>query len=479
MKISKQIYKLLISSWRKAFNTLSIEEQKRIQLINDLRSPCQINVIVIENKELAITSQKWVISHFTNEPDKNIEILGPIDTKDVLNKIGEFTSNERWDKPLPKDNRFFATKTYKDIIEGHMLALVDSHRRSVFGKIWEDQNIKSGMQSRQLISKEMAIWSYNGTLTKDDIDNIVEKEITNIKKGVPKATQPKLNQANHTRIAELQAYGTYIYPNVFIGVKPKLSFGEKLKRSMYGRGPNYPRKNDIILYKKSNKLTWIATQKGIIGVISDNPNTALRLLNVFMSLLTLQGFPAFAIRENELISMTLNAENGFIMRSNVPIILPRMLHEDISSDIPEWQLQSMKVVSKTTVNKIFRDINKIYKDDFILDELSMFGDIYTHYQKLEYSQAVIYSWILIEKWVSHKYEEIFTTLDKKGNKGKALVRETSQLLETEQIFSSNITEKLHGLRNLRNQLMHSSKQITKDEAKIALETVAELLGSGI
>lgn len=473
----KETYKNLILEWRKTFDGLTDEEKTGIQYIEDLRPPCQMQVVILENKELGIVEQKWIMSHFKDEPDLNITVFGPINSVEASSMLIDAAEAKRFDRPLPEKTWFPTAKTYRDLIESHVLGLIDSFRNSVIQKIWTAQPIKSGIRSKHLISEEVSVWEFQGVLEQKEIRSIVDRLIENIKSNVRRKGQDKASKEVPKR-KETKAKGTFIYPHVWVGSRPTHSFEEDMKNRMYNRQLPVFHTDETVIFEKVGKLSWLATQEGLIAVTVEDTASALRLINAFMSLLIMRGNPAFVVRENELAQLNLDPDTGKVLGSHASIVLPRMLPRDISFVRPRWQEESMPIIEVNMIRQIWEDIRQIENNYAALDTLKMFGEVYTHFQRDEYSQAILVAWTIVETWFASAQERISRVEKLTKKRGFSRIKDMIELLETEYAISSDIVSKLYQLRLLRNQVSHSMGNATKEDAKIALETIATILQSG-
>lgn len=473
----EETLKNLIIEWRKAFDGLTEEEKEGVQYIEDLRPPCQIKVVMLQNKVLRITEQIWIVSHFEDEPDLDISVSSIIKSAEVARELMEATRIGRFGRPLPEKTWFPTAKTYRELIESHVLGLIDTFRNSVLRKIWTGKTVKGGLFSRHLISEEVFVWNFQGILEQKEIGNIVSRLIEDIKSGIRKKERQRAPSETQKR-KEITAKGTYIYPHIWVGSRPKYCFEEDMKDRMYGRQSQVFHKDETVIFEKSGKLTWLATREGLIAVTVEDTVSALRLINAFMSLLVIRGNPAFAVRENELAKLTLDPDTGKVLGSHMSIILPRMLPNDISFVRPRWEEESMPIIEVSTIKQIWEDIGRIENNYDALDMLRMFGEVYTHFQRNEYSQAVLLAWTMVETWFASAQERVARVEKSTKKRGFSRTKDVIELLEAEYTISSDIVSKLFQLRILRNQVSHSMGNATKEDAKLALETVANILQGG-
>ncbi len=159
----EEIYKNLISTWREASEGLTAEEKTRVQYIDDLRSPCQIMAVILENKKLRVKQQLLVISHFKDESDCDIKVIGPIDSIEASDRLLEVVKGKRFERPLPQKTFFPTVKTYSELVQSHLLNLIGSFRNLVIQNIWTGKLPKAGVSSMQLLSEEVSAWNFIGT----------------------------------------------------------------------------------------------------------------------------------------------------------------------------------------------------------------------------------------------------------------------------------------------------------------------------
>ncbi len=477
MLVIEEIYKNLIITWRKACEGLTAEEQARIQHIDDLRPPCQIMAVILENKKLRIKKQLLIISHFQDEPDCDIKVVGPITSAEVSDRILEVVKERRFERSLPEKTFFPTVKTYNELVQSHLLSLIGSFRNLVIQNTWTGKLPKSGVGSKQLLSEEVSVWEFIGTLNNRNIKDIVNNSMQSIKSEVLRKKEPQKRKETQKQ-KELTAYGALIYPHLWIDSRPIHSFKEDMANVMYDRQSHFPIVEKAVAFERVGRLTWLATQEGLIAVAVADKILATRFLNAFMSLLILRGTPAFVVRESELSEMSLEPNTGKVLRSHSAIVLPRMLPRDPSFVRARWQEELMPVVDISIIKQIWKDVGKIAKDDTALGTLMTFGEIYTHFQRAEYAQAILLAWVIVEKWYESSKEKITKVEKTTKRHGIRSNKDIIKLLETEFEMSTDIVAKMYELRLLRNQVSHAIGTATREDAKLALETVIAIMQIG-
>jgi len=475
----EEIYKNLISSWREAYDGLTAEEKTRIQYIDDLRPPCQIMAVILENKKLRVKQQLLVISHFKDESDCDIKVIGPIDSLEAGDRLLEVVKEKRFERPLPQKTFFPYVKTYSELVQNHLLSLIGSFRNLVIKNVWTGQlpEVGAGVGAKHLLSEKVSVWEFIGMLDNKRIKSIVDSSMESIKREVRRKGKVQAPKEAQKR-KEIKAHGTFIYPHLWVGSRPTHTFEEDMRNVMYDMKSYRPIIEKAVVFERIGGLTWLATQEGLIAVVVADKILAIRFLNAFMSLLILQGTPAFVARENELMEMTLDPDTGKVLGSQSAIVLPRMLPRDPSFVRTRWQEEFMPVVKISTIKQIWKGIGKIADNDTALNTLRIFGEVYTHFHRDEYSQAILLAWIMVEKWYESSKEEISKVEKIPKRRGIGRKKDIVKLLETESKMSSDIISKVYQLRLLRNQVIHAMGSATKEDAKLALETVIAIIQTG-
>ena len=470
----EELYRQLILSWRESFENLTSEERTSLSNLDDFRVPCQLEVILLENQQLGITEQLWIISHFDNEPDLSITIHGPINSIDANNRLPEISKLKRFERLLPENTMFLGVKMYRDLIEGHLLRLIESFRNSALRKLWSGQQPIEGVRSKYWLSEEAFVWEFGGVLDLKAIDRIVGAVMKDAKDNARQKKQAPIETAAPKR-NEIKARGTYIYPHVWVGSRPSHPFENDLNDRMYARQHYESRLQETVVFDKVGDFYGLTTREGLVAVTMENNTAALRILNSFMSLLTIQGIPALAARDNELGELTLDPNSGKVLGSHMTVVLPRMLPSDFSFVRPRWQEERMPVLEVNFVKQIWKNIARILQDEVSLDLLQIFGEVYTHFQRGEYPQTTLLAWTLIERWYVSTREQAVEPEKLKKTRRISHVADIVHLLEAETLIDRDMASKIYRLWQLRTEVVHTFKNVTKEEAQIALATIATIL----
>ena len=457
------IYLDLISACRKAIEVIYSESGAGVELIDDFRAPCQLEVVILKASHLDITLQLWIVTHFTDEPDQSIQIHGPIDTAQAMAEFSSIVGSNRFDKPLPENTRFLGAATYRDLVESHLLSLAETMRQSILKKLWTGKSPSVGIASKQLLSENAFIWKLAGDMDESSLGRAVGSIHPR-----PKPTQPATPPPVREPVTTVpQAMGTYIFPHVWIESRPTHSFAHDLNQRMYGWQLAFHDLGEIVASDNREQLSWIATRNGLVAVTTKDRPSAVRVLNSFMALLTLRGTPALALRENELMSLSVDFASHKIGGWSAPMILPRMepLHDRFV--LESWREKSMPVIAKDAIVQTWNDIISLSGNDAALDLLETFGEVYTHFQKGEYPQAVLLAWTMVEMWYQGIRGRV-ANIDRGLRKRQPEMASILKLLEIDAETNSELASQIYALRALRSEVSHYMRHVTKEEAQLAL-----------
>lgn len=247
---------------------------------------------------------------------------------------------------------------------------------------------------------------------------------------------------------------------------------------MFGRDPLTLslRFQDAIFFEKFGDFHVIAQQNGYIGVTIPDRQLAMESLNIFMSLATLRGIPALAIRDNELGSITVDPDLGRIIRSSNTLTLPRMAPADPSYRLSTLELELREPLEIPTLRQLWEETESVSHHSPSAGLIYLFGQIYTQYQNEAYSETVIFASMWVEQ-LSHIARANYIV----GEDFSPSHLRRPRLFDALRLFSEieEIDPKIEiGLRDLvhaRSGALHRNEKATKDQAESALLVVTHLI----
>lgn len=473
MNTGKELFLNFIEEWRQKFDSMSIEERQRVTNLDQFSSPCQLEVIWLRSKQLDLDFQLWIVTHFENEPDTEVFVHGPIESEDAQEALATIPESTRYNRPLPEEARYIGVKSYRGLVEGHVLGLIREFRKAAVHQIWSSVHSQPAVQMKQWLSRDAFIWVVRGSPETLDYKAIIENIVSGARPVVEpqRPTQPKPEAKEKTK-----GFGTYIYPHVWIGSRPAPSFRQQVTDQMYDAMRFAIRPSEPVFVRQINNTYVLVTNDGFVAIGLQDRREAMRAINTFMALLTLEGIPAFAVSDSELGDVTLD-EKG-IGQSNMAIVLPRMQPLNPLLAMQRWELELMPVIETKKVERLWQDALDAFKDETLTSLLEIFEQAYTHFQRGEYTQTVLLAWIFVEKWSnslqSQLKKEAYPDITNSRRQIYS-VFEFLPFLKQVGYADKSLVDELRRLSHLRSSVIHRFTEVTKEQAESALLTVLRLL----
>lgn len=474
MKKERELVLGFIEEWRRMFDSMSAEERQRVTNLDQFSCPCQLEVIWLRSKQLNLDYQLWIVTHFENEPDTEVLVHGPIESENAQEALAAIPKSARYNRPLPEEARYIGVKSYRGLVEGHLLQLIREFRRAAVHQIWSNARPLPAVQMKQWLSRDAFVWVVRGSPETLDYKAIIEN-ITGGARAVAKAQQPA-QQPKPEEKEKTKGFGTYIYPHAWVGSRPVLSFRQQIADQMYDAVRFAIRPSEPVFTKQINNTYVLVTNDGFVAIGLQDRREALRAINTFMALLTLEGIPAFAVSDSELGDITLD-EKG-IGQSNMAIVLPRMRPLDPWLAMQNWELERMPVIETKKVERLWQDALTAFKDETLTTLLEIFEQAYTHFQRSEYFQTVLLAWIFVEKWSNSlqsqlKKEEVPSVTD--SRRRIYSVFDFLPFLKQVGYADKSLVDELKRLSQLRSSVIHRFTEVTKEQAESSLLTILRLL----
>lgn len=335
-------------------------------------------------------------------------------------------------------------------------------------KIWR-ADFKAGNESKSLMSGRDFAWQVNGPPTRLRAKSMVNGIMSQARSGAAsrrrEREQPPAKQVEQGP-PRVRGHGTYLYPHVWIGERPSVPFPERLRQAAF-QPPQFMAlmaRIPTVLHEKHAGLTFTASQDGFVTVSIEPRNEALRFLNILMALLTLEGAPALAVRDEELGEVAVDARTGDVGSSNMRLILPRMLPA-YPADIPYVRTELTRVLSIEDLRSTVEVAVRSSSDKTASDLLVLFGQLYTHFQVSQYAETVLLTVSLFER----------AALDLKDSTGQPW-RDPVAAFHSIFEMSDRMLNDFLKLRSLRSKVIHAgSLGIERAEGEAAVSLARELL----
>lgn len=466
----------LLDNFRKQYEMLDESEKSQIPNNLDYSSPSQIEIFWVTEP---IEYQLFITMHDHSRRDKEIIINGPFIGSEVISKVIEIMEEPRWKKDAPNkidENTYLRfdddignqENKYSDIFLGHISNFIFTLRND------STINLKKGIISGQIFDYDG--W---GMIIKGNIVELLKPDSLvseSIKEANQRAAQIKekqdikkqqMNSKSQEREEKeyLSVFGAYYYPGVRIGDDLELTFKEKLINTI-GKPIYLPEAENRFSF--NNKHGFFDTF-GFIGIQCKNEKAAIRVLNTIFGVSLIFGFNSISVRELELFSMKMDAESlsigGFSWQSEAKRFNPYTSHGLRKNAIP---LDSMNIIIKVA--------EKVSQSDVINESVIFLLESFTHFYNSEYSQSFLFSWLVIEKYISRLFEEMLSLKGVSAKRKKKFKTHDKWSTETKievlnfnGIINSDDYNFLIRFNTKRNEFAHKGKTIDQNESQKLFE----------
>lgn len=472
MEMQNWIKKLVIE-FRKQYNLLSPDEQKRnISRLDDFSFPCQIDVIWCQFHDINI--QIMMVTKWEDREDLEINIYGPIESKDIIKILENILEEKKWNRSFDKDEGYSLAKRknkYSTILKGIFINSFMNYKRHILSKAFKGYKEKPFVPVKCYFAKDAFYWICQGKMQDSDIIQIINEIFKNAKK------IKKVNIKKTTEKECVKGYGAYFFPPIWVENEPEVSLEDVITErplTDYYTKPAYQAElnNRILLFHKD----------GLIIIGEEDKNKALRYLNLILSIACLYNYPAFVITENELGDLTIDQDSMKINGPSMSLASLRNLACQERyygySNLPIVNPYIREIMPLKTLKSIIDLSNKLITNskEEIINYLNHFLEGYTLFCNAEYSQSLIINWVILEK-------RLIQLRDKFMVEKNIIGKRRDKLKNVNQWYSDNLIELLNftkyiddceykkymDLKKIRNNISHKGVLATKKEAKDCLK----------
>lgn len=443
--------------------------------LDDFNPNCQIELIQFEEPKFQIL----IVTHFSDEADLMVSVHKPVPIYDLSNKLENTAKDEKWNRSVSEDDaKMYLYKAspeemvYRTLLENF---LSREYQRIIRSLATKYEKLPAILGKTMIMKRDFG-WLIRGGLSSIEPQEEVNQIIDEAKKKQPDQAPPQKQE-----LERIRGYGTFFYPPIWIGERPKLNFREKLGLELFRQhctkvlGTDY-RDTKIVIYRD-----------GEIGIASEDKEKSLRMLNEIMAISTLKGIPSYAIREIELHDIQMDPDSFEITTSSGRMVSLRTNLEQDRWKTP-YSIAFFPSRTDVTEEKIEEVINSLRDLEITKrSDLLILGiEAYTHFQEAEYMQSFIFSWIVIEKYLSDFWRSFIGEQGITGKRKKKLLSShdwsISYIIETLNLsgkFDKNTYDTLMVLKNRRDKSIHEGESITKDDAEkcltICMNVTSEML----
>ena len=473
MELQNWIKKLVIE-FRKQYDLLSPDEQKKnISNLDNFSFPCQINVIWCQFYDINL--QIMIITKWEDREDLEINIYGPIESKDIIEILENILEEKKWNRSFDKDERCSLAKgenKYSTRLKGIFINSFTNFKRDISLKAFKGYKEKPFVPGKGYFAKDAFYWICQGKMQDSDITQIINEIFEDIKKDKKTLIRKITEKENR-----IKGYGAYFFPPIWVEDEPEISLEDVItERPLidYYTKPAYQTElnNRILLFHKD----------GLIIIGGEDKNKALEYLNLILSIACLYNYPSFAITENEIGELDINLDNLKINGPTMSLASIRNLACQERyykySSLPIVNPYTRKIIPLNTLKNIIDLSIKLITNskEEMMNYLRNFLGGYTLFCNAEYSQSFIINWVILEKRIIQLRNRLFDrksniTSDRRSKLKNSNYWNADNLIEVLNFtgfINDTLYKKFIKLKKIRNKFAHDGKSVTEEQAKDCL-----------
>lgn len=461
----KECCRNLIDDFREEYEKLDELEKEQISDNIKYSAPCQIEIFWVSEP---LEYQLFVLLHDFSRKDKEIIINGPFQNNELTDRLIEIMDEPRWKKKAPYIRpEGFLDPDVGDQENKYSDAFV-LHFSNFLTTITNDSlaNFRKGsLGSQQMGDRD---WC---AIFKGNIAELKPKELKmsdfieyakQLAASVRAGTVSQLQTSKGTK-PHLKVIGTYYYPLVRIGDRLELSFKEKL----YGPNVFETPKYEFEFTLKGKKGYY--DKYGFVAIQSENEKEAIKVINTIFGVSLILGVESLSMRESELISSEIDPDYPVLGRS----LGGYSWHSSCNRFTSTKSKEPRRIgITLNKMNRIIKTAEEVSLDEELNDLLLFLLESHTHLNSYEFSQSFMFSWFIVEKFVSRLFAEVLCEISAKGNQ-KGMMKKYDKWSIANKIEFLNFVGKIDepkyefliGYNTKRNNFIHDRRAINESDTK--------------
>lgn len=472
----------LVLAFRKQHATLTVAERGRVSNLDDFSPPCQIEALWICKPEWKFDYQVLIFTHFPDVEDNQIIVHGPVLPDRIIETMENIIGQSKWQREIDQKQSIYllgkGDKSYATLVEIPLAQALRSIEGHILRSMYAKESIAPNIGQKSIISRDSFFWLVPGDIRNMDIDSIVGGIIKDAKTAaVERPEPPKLKPAR------TKGFATYFYPPVWIGELPSQTLRERLTGASLSPAVS----SNKAFAGEYKKAKVVVNNDGLLAIGIEDKERALYAFNEIMVAALLLGVRTLAVREAELGEAEIDPEKLTIAGHSMPIIsLRTKLAEEYMRLYPSSIPFERQVISPDGIAKIVRIAEELTADPTSSTVLLMLLEGYTHFQNGEYTQSVIMTWVVIERWLDSLWQDFIKHKGIAGKRKQKLVESifwtADVILETLNLagkLQNDVFEKIVGLKRIRNNILHDGIRATKEEAEGCMNLASRLLAGDV
>jgi hypothetical protein len=461
-----------IEAFRSSYASLTDDERKCVSMIDNFSAPCQVDLLWFQPPD----AQYLIATHSDDRPDLEIAVNGPFQLYEAVEGLDGVLDESRWNRPIPSGGPAMMVedvRTFRDLMETCFIGILHDLRTLPFRKPAE----KTSWGLKSSLGGDAFIWYLMGDISKESPRQFASEIIQSAKDEATAKKTSKPPQPPSEPKPRVRCHGSFIFPPIWIGSQPKLTFREK---ATGGRLRFFP---ETVFHGTYKNRLIVATDDGFIVVADTDRIKAAGILNEIMAVRLLDGNPVFSFREREVAEATIDPDTKELNSMGIPdnSLRARLMEERWNpSRTPPFQKRDIVTVDE--LNTWVERAERITQDSELADSLRFLLEAYTHLEDSRYMESFVLSWLVVEKhlyaaWKRLLKEEGLPRMrrDKLANPGGWTIDHVIESLNLLKQISAEEYRKLIVMKVLRNDIIHEGEGVSKQQAEEAFEAAERIL----
>lgn len=457
----------------------------KISNLDDFSAPCQIHLFWFQ-AEPNIDYCCLLQTKMKNSPDGLVEVIGPMHPSEADEVLSEVLRWDRWSEESEDANYLLFEGDDRSIRKSVASSLFQAKQRlnqQILRCAYVKEPPSGRPMGKQIFSDNGFTWDIYGDLRNEDpldIINDIRRNVIRLGGTEPPPRPVKPNRASARR-NRTSAFGTYFYPQMWVGELPSHTAHEILQGSLPAELLT-PTEAVATTYK-GHKV--IVKHDGYIAINAASRTQTTLLLNEIMATAWLYGMDTTTVREAEVGDAIMNVDDSTVASQGSAVV---SLRTASAFGLP-WSLGHSDVRFRQTITeskllKVITDAETLNSDANTQSLLSFLLEAHTHLAAQEFRQSLVMTWLVVESWINKTWSEALFAKDVIGKRRKRLSNNStytseikSETLNLLGLIGDQQLTRLTSIRRQRNNVVHEGYAPSRQEAHSAIEFATNILKS--
>lgn len=460
------------SEWRRQVASLPAEAVTSDHDLNYLfRDPCQIDVLRFYHPLHNLDFRVCVISHFGDEPDLQIRMLGPYYPHIAPAVIEEYLKDPRWQRPISPEQLeqspvlLITASTYGEALQGRVLEL---HRplQTYLNNTIKSEGVNGREYGRSSLIGDCYTFSIAGSIEEAqlDVSAYVRQELA--RRILTQGTSSRAAIAHED--SKIHGFGAFLLPPTWIGAVPQRTVREYLE----GVRPAQVAHRNVVLQASYRGRPSTVTQSGFFAVAAsrDERELAAQYLNEIFATLLFQGHATAAIAPSDLMSASDVTQPFNAIGWDGEISLEQENHFWGQAEWYPLKLGGL-AIDLSHLREALKDSEQYARHDDRKLVMQICLEASTALRRREYRSAFLSAWTAIELncgtlWKRHITHQVTSQALLDHLDGWDISRMTG-ILNKEGHLRAEQARQLNAFRKQRNDVLHGGYSPSKEDAQVA------------